>query len=48
MEQKYEGIFIRDNFEDQGTIPSAGAAPTYSPDVICYQNKLLSVNNGRS
>lgn len=42
MAHKYEGIFIRDNFEDQGTIPSAGTAPTYSPDVICYQNRLLS------
>ncbi|MDO4331323.1 MAG: hypothetical protein Q4C58_01405 [Eubacteriales bacterium] len=39
---KYNGIYIRDNFSDQGTIPSGGASPTYSPDVICYQNRLLS------
>ena len=38
MAYKYEGIFIRDNFEVRGTIPSAGASPTYSPDVICYRN----------
>lgn len=42
MPEIYKGLFIRDNHSDLGTIPSAGATPTYSPDVICYQDRLLS------
>lgn len=38
---KYQGIYIRGNFTDKGDIPSGTAVPTYSPDVICYQNNLL-------
>lgn len=45
---KYNGIYIRDNFYDKGTIPSGGASPTYSPDVICYQNRLLSPMDAKS
>lgn len=42
MSENYKGLYIRDNYSDLGTIPSAGATPTYSPDVICYQDRLLS------
>lgn len=39
----YEGLFIRDTLNDKGYIPSVNGAPTYSPDIICYQDAILSL-----
>ena len=45
MAEIYKGLFIRDTLEDYGTIPSVTGAPTYSPDIICYQSELLSLRD---
>lgn len=45
MSSKYEGIFIRDTLKDTGMIPSVTGSPTYSPDVICYQEETLSIDD---
>lgn len=45
MAEEYKALFIRDTLEDQGTIPSVNGAPTYSPDIICYQSDLLSLRD---
>lgn len=45
MAEIYKGLFIRDTLADQGTIPSVTGAPTYSPDIICYQSELLSLRD---
>lgn len=37
----YRGVYIRDTLNDTGSIPSKDTAPTYSPDVICYQKYVL-------
>lgn len=42
MKEVYKGLFIRDTLGDMGTIPSVTGAPTYSPDIICYQHFVLS------
>lgn len=36
------GFLVRDDWNDDGTIPSPTVAPTASPDVICYQMDRLS------
>ncbi|MCI1780045.1 MAG: hypothetical protein LKI53_08855 [Bacteroidales bacterium] len=36
-----QAFLIRDNKHDGGIVPLPGPAPTYSPDIICYQNYLL-------
>lgn len=38
----YNDIFVRDNFGDAGVIPSIGN-PYQSPDIIPYQNNILTV-----
>lgn len=35
-------LLVRDDFNDDGNIPSPTVAPTASPDVICYQMEALS------
>lgn len=45
MPDIYKGLFIRDTLEDRGTIPSVTGAPTYSPDIICYQSEILSLRD---
>lgn len=40
----YKGIFIRDYLKDQGEVPSAVVNPTCSPDIIPYQENLLTVD----
>ena len=42
MKEVYKGLFIRDTLGDMGTIPSTTGAPTYSPDIICYQASILT------
>ncbi|MEG2568984.1 MAG: hypothetical protein RSA84_22535, partial [Acinetobacter sp.] len=42
MPTMFDGIYIRDTLRDTGTIPSIDLAPTYSPDIICYQQQTLS------
>lgn len=42
MGEKYAALFIRDTLGDEGNIPSVTGAPTYSPDIICYQNDILT------
>lgn len=34
-------FLIRDTLKDDGTVPSL-ETPTYSPDIICYQNNILT------
>jgi hypothetical protein len=41
MPQTYNDIYIRDNFGDQGTIPSPGN-PCQSPDIIPFQNGTMT------
>lgn len=38
----YEGLLVRDAYNDAGQIPSPTVAPTASPDVICYQMNTLA------
>lgn len=47
MKEVYKGLFIRDTLGDMGTIPSTTEAPTYSPDIICYQDKILTASDAR-
>ncbi len=42
----YQGIYIRDTLKDTGEVPSV-QTPTYSPDIICYQNNLLTSDLAR-
>lgn len=46
MGNTYQGIYIRDTLKDTGEIPSV-QTPTYSPDIICYQNNLLTSDLAR-
>ena len=41
MPQTYTDIYTRDNFGDQGTIPSPGN-PCQSPDIIPFQNATMT------
>ena len=43
----YNGIYIRDTLGDMGTIPSVTGSPTYSPDIICYQDSILSLTDAQ-
>lgn len=43
----YDGIYIRDTLGDEGTIPSVTGSPTYSPDIICYQEFPLSITDAQ-
>ena len=43
----YNGIYIRDTLGDMGTIPSVTGSPTYSPDIICYQDTPLSLTDAQ-
>jgi hypothetical protein len=43
----YNDIYVRDNFGDTGVIPSTGN-PYQSPDVIPYQNGLISISQAIS
>lgn len=45
MKTKYNGLFVRDTLSDTGMIPSVDGAPTYSPDIICYQTSTLDVTD---
>lgn len=44
---QYKGLLIRDNQSDVGMVPSAGS-PTYSPDIICYQQGILTPKDAAS
>lgn len=44
---QYKGLFIRSNQRDTGIVPSAGQ-PTYSPDIICYQQSILTPKDAAS
>ncbi len=40
-------FLIRDTLKDDGTVPSS-ETPTYSPDIICYQNNILTYSDAIS
>ncbi len=44
---QYKGLLIRTNRRDVGMVPSAGS-PTYSPDIICYQQGILTPKDAAS
>lgn len=44
---QYKDLYIRDNFNDTGIIPSTGIA-YQSPDIIPYQDKTLTWNDASS
>lgn len=39
--EKEKTFLIRDTLADEGYVPSS-SSPTYSPDIICYQNSILT------
>lgn len=44
---QYKGLLIRANQSDIGIVPAVGS-PTYSPDIICYQQGILTPKDAAS
>lgn len=48
MQTESDKFLIRDTLKDEGQVPSPDYAATYSPDIICYQNNILTYREAAS
>lgn len=47
MAEIEKAFLIRDTKDDDGHLPSVNT-PTHSPDIICYQNSILTYNDAKN